>query len=175
MDARELYTLEDLCLLSQVPDKVRLCLAGEPVVRDWRCGRSFPSLDEALAGGVKSWALSSYGICDKGLMLDFLPRTEQRLMSEANSASAKLTDLCQEEYWKAASEHTAWLYQKYNYRVLVVGRFQAWFRHQKNGRGDIVYSNGKGVTMMVIENRRKSEKAVYSLGGGDQMCREMYA
>lgn len=174
-DAHGVYSLEDLCLINQVPQRLQCCFSGEPVIRDWRSQRKFPSLDAALAGGCKAWALNAYRICDKGLVLDFLPRTDSRLMSQADSASGKLTELCQEEYWVAATEEANWLYDRYGYRVLVAGKFQAWLRHRRSGRSDVVVSNGRTIWMMVVENHRKVEKVVYSFGAGDRICREMYA
>lgn len=138
-------------------------------------------------GNIDSFAIEDTGAVEEGgdnlvaLALDTLSvtfggaRTDSRLMSQADSASGKLTELCQEEYWVAATEEANWLYDRYGYRVLVAGKFQAWLRHRRSGRSDVVVSNGRTIWMMVVENHRKVEKVVYSFGAGDRICREMYA
>lgn len=173
-ESKQLFGLSDLMLLSQMRGACDYQAVGEIKVRDWRCQRSFSSLDEALAGGRQKWLLAGYYISEQGLVMSFLPRGSARLQNEASELELELRDLDEVSYREWASIHTENLYSEYATKLVLTGHFQFWFNSGKNS-SDVVVCNDRMIRMLSIEGRRKVARVTFPFAKGRKPRQLLYS
>lgn len=171
--SRRLFHLDELAMAGESREVRGSQIVGEVTIRDWRCGRTFDSLDKALAGGRDNWLLGGYIISRHGLVVTFLPKNSVRLQREASSYEQELEDADETTYLNRSEEFLNQIYHEHAVKLVLRGKFQVWF----NGRGtsDVVICTPKHVQMLCIDGMRKTSQVTFPFSADDKVQQLIYS
>ncbi len=86
----------------------------------------FKSLDAALDHQRANWLLDGYCVTSDGLVLEFLPKDDKFLVSQAEQALQQAARYGRSEYERLVQEGEAKMRKTFLRRVYATGTFEAW-------------------------------------------------
>lgn len=126
--------------------------------------RALSDLDKALPEGRSRWLLDGYSVdAENGLVLEFLPRYNGRVVDLAQAMLHNVLSLSGDAYRNTAEAHGEELRKKFLRRVFVSGEFQAW--ENLGVDAVVIGANQKRICVFEVEDEVMARKTVFDLTG----------